>query len=120
MSSEYRNGELGTLVGAMCDGTITADETGRLDALLSSDEDARQFYNNYMFLHAELYSQHASVEAVEIGKDLGLHISDTESERAGASSPPSEDKPQPASQEFALRGRRWGWIAVAAALVGVA
>ena len=69
-----RNDELGRLVGAMCDGTITADDTGQLDALLTKDEEARRFYNNYMFLHAELYSQHASLEAVEKDGNCGLRI----------------------------------------------
>ena len=31
------NDELGRLVGAMCDGTITADDTEQLDALLTKD-----------------------------------------------------------------------------------
>ena len=35
MIGAYRNDELGRLVGAMCDGTITADDTGQLDALLT-------------------------------------------------------------------------------------
>src|SRR5215216_1150935 len=69
--------KLGRLVGAMCDGTITADDAGQLDALVTNNEEARRFYNNYMFLHAELYSQHASLGAVESEKgDCGLRISD--------------------------------------------
>src|SRR5438067_449622 len=111
MSSNYRNDELGRLVGTMCDGTITADETGRLDSLLAGDEEARQFYNNYMFLHAELYSQHASVEAVEsVGKcgvgsvECGVRVVDS-----------SEIKPQ-----SAIRNPKFvGWLAIAATLVGV-
>ena len=78
-----RNDELGRLVGAMCDGTITADDTGQLDALVTNDEEARRFYNNYMFLHAELYSQHASLEAVESGRISDLRIADCGLERAG-------------------------------------
>jgi hypothetical protein len=119
MNSNYRNGELCQLVGAVCDGTITADETGRLDTLLASNESARQFYNNYLFLHAELYSQHASVEAVEIGKDLGLRISDGEPEGAGASPMSVESQPQ-VPQVLPLSRKRRGWLAIAAALVGVA
>ena len=78
-----RNDELGRLVGAMCDGTITADDTEQLDALLTEDNDARRFYNNYMFLHAELYSQHVSLEAVELVEGSGANL-----ERAGSSSTP--------------------------------
>ena len=74
MSGTYQNGELGRLVGAMCDGTISADDTGQLDSLLTTDDNARQFYNNYMFLHAELYSQHAAGEPIA---DCGLRIADS-------------------------------------------
>src|SRR6267142_6574408 len=73
MSGAFRNDELGRLVGAMCDGTITAEDTGQLDALLTKNEEARRFYNNYMFLHAELYSQHAAAPIA----DLGLRIADS-------------------------------------------
>src|SRR2546423_1195564 len=93
MSANDPNGELGVLIGAMCDGTITADESGRLDTLLASNKNARQFYNNYMFLHAELYSQHASVEAVESDKDFGL-------ERVGSSSTLMEIASEPARQSI--------------------
>jgi hypothetical protein len=48
------------LIGAMCDGVITADEAAQLDSRLTHDLVARHFYNNYLFLHGELYSQHAA------------------------------------------------------------
>ena len=76
MIDERSNDELDGLLSRLCDGTITADDAGRLDALLSSDDAARQSYNNYMFLHAELYAQHASLEAVESGGSCGLRIAD--------------------------------------------
>ena len=82
-----RNSELGRLVGAMCDGTITADDAGQLDALVTTNEEARRFYNNYMFLHAELYSQHASLEVVEKVSDDGVNL-----ERGGALSTPPDSK----------------------------
>ena len=55
-----RDAELTRLIGAMCDGTITADEAAQLDSRLTHDVAARHFYNNYLFLHGELYSQHAA------------------------------------------------------------
>ena len=55
-----RDAELTRLIGAMCDGTITADEAAQLDSRLTRDVAARHFYNNYLFLHGELYSQHAA------------------------------------------------------------
>ena len=36
MSGAFRDDALERLVGAMCDGTITADDTGRLNALLTA------------------------------------------------------------------------------------
>jgi hypothetical protein len=98
--------ELGRLVGAMCDGTITADDTGHLDALLTKNGEARRFYNNYMFLHAELYSQHASLGAVKTGGAGGSGIA----ELADASS---------IATVIALSRKRVGWLAVAVAIVGV-
>ena len=77
--------ELGRLVGAMCDGAVSADDTEQLDLLLERNEEARRFYNNYMFLHAELYTQHVSLEVVESEEDLELRIAYCESERAGSS-----------------------------------
>ena len=66
--------DLDRLVGALCDGTLTADEYARLDVLLADDEDARQYYNDYMFLHAELYSQNAAVSEIA---DCELRIADS-------------------------------------------
>src|SRR5690606_19903341 len=37
------------------------------EAVLRESADARQCYNNYMFLHAELYAQHALLASVENG-----------------------------------------------------
>jgi hypothetical protein len=103
MNESNRNDELGRLVGAMCNGTISADESRQLDSLLTSDREARRFYNNYMFMHAELYSQHTSLEAVEIGNGR------------------SERQPLArVSEVTALSRKRYGWVAIAAALVGVA
>jgi ferric-dicitrate binding protein FerR (iron transport regulator) len=85
------------LVGAMCNGTITADEAAELDSMLTSNPAARAFYNNYAFMHGELYSQHAALAA---SRDCDVEMR------------------KPASSE----GRRpWAkWFAIAAALVGVA
>ena len=63
--------ELSRLVGAMCDGTITSDEAARLDVLVQQDAAAREFYNNYLFMHGELYSQHAAVDAGRDGRGSG-------------------------------------------------
>src|SRR3954453_8816309 len=91
-----RKDELERLIGAMCDGTITIEDTGLLDALVTKNEEARRFYNNYMFLHAELYSQHASLGAVET----------------------LAESHAPAYESFDRTPYRW--LALAAALIGVA
>src|SRR5690348_5879308 len=99
------NEELGRLAGAMCNGTITADETGQLDQLLAEDEAARQFYNNYMFLHAEMYSQHASLEAVESVELCGM---------------PSAEVDTLGRKSIVRNRKLLAWLAIAAGLVGVA
>lgn len=91
--------ELERLTAAMCNGTITAAEAGQLDELLKHDAAARAFYNNYLFLHGELYSQHAA-----LGAETEL--------RQEVSEPVAHRSPSP---------KAWSsWFAVAAALVGVA
>jgi hypothetical protein len=96
--------ELERLVGAMCEGTITEADAARLDERIQQDARAREFYNNYMFLHGELYSRHAA------GAEIGL----------GSSVEPSTGSGQ-GSQESEVAGSRWRqWFAIAAALVGVA
>src|SRR3954469_5520393 len=101
MIGAYRKDEVVRLVGAMCDGTITSDDTGQLDALLTKNEEARRFYNNYMFLHAELYSQHAAGPIA----NLGLRVVDS-------------NAPNPKSEIRTPKYARW--LAIAAALFGVA
>ncbi len=96
---------LDRLLGALCDGTLTADDYARLDALLANDDNARRFYNDYIFLHAELYSQHAAVGEIA---DIGLQIADSRS-----------DDLDPKSEIRNPKSRIW-WAAAAAALVGVA
>ena len=96
-----RERELNRLVGAMCDGTITSDETVQLDSRLQQDPAARQFYNNYLFLHGELYSQNA----------------------AGVNSLKSrvEGRGPEGKWAKAYRSNEWRrWVAIAAAVVGVA
>src|SRR3954463_9640633 len=94
MSTAYP--ELDHLLAALCNGTISADETARLDSLLEMNHDARRFYNNYMFLHAELYSQHASLEAVDVSAKASIPTADIRNRKA------------------------FHWLTIAAALVGVA
>ncbi|HEY2760677.1 MAG TPA: FecR domain-containing protein, partial [Pirellulales bacterium] len=96
MSSDAKS-DLMRLVGALCDGTISADDARELDSRLTSDSAARAFYNNYVFMHGELYSQHA---ALDVGKSPNVEI-----------------------RQSAESGRPvvWPkWLAIAAALVGVA
>src|SRR4051794_24101250 len=88
--------ELERLIGATCNGTISVEDSARLDSLLQTRHEACRFYNNYMFLHAEMYAQHASSEPAEILL-------------ASQSLPRESGKPA------------WlKWLAVAAAFVGVA
>lgn len=99
--------ELDCLMSRLCDGTISGNEAAQLDILLTNDEAARQSYNNYMFLHAELFAQHASLEAVEIDGSCGLRIADCEL---------AESNPQSEIQN----PKRIPWWAIAASIIGVA
>lgn len=129
--------DLSELLNRLCAGTIGEEETRQLDDVLVSDRDARRFYNDYMFLHAELYAQHASVEAVENGASCGLPATagelpldcgldevgnvalgedDPAHLRLASDSGRAWHNPQSES-----RGRKgFQWWAIAAAIVGVA
>ncbi|MEX2091669.1 MAG: FecR domain-containing protein [Pirellulales bacterium] len=103
MTQIVSNDELQRLVGEFCHGTLSVADGDLLDAVLAGDSEARQFYNNYMFLHAELYSQHASVGCEE----LAARIEEREAELARSSL-------------LAPRRSRLSWLAIAAAILGVA
>ncbi len=92
-----RESELLRLVGAMCDGTITTDEAATLDSMITSDAAARAFYNNYVFMHGELYSRHVALGACDVTEIEPVNL-------VGAAR--------------SVGGYRW--LAIAAALVGVA
>jgi hypothetical protein len=97
------NDELDRLLGEFCHGTLSDDDGALLDAALASDADARQFYNNYMFLHAELYTQLASVGC----ESLAARIEEREAEYVRS----SLLVPRPA---------QFSWLAIAATILGVA
>jgi hypothetical protein len=109
VSADGWNDELGGLMSALCDGTLSDAGCARLDSLVTTDEAARQCYNNYMFLHAELFSQHACE------RGAGSHPERTRQEViafpiAAASNP----------QSAVRNTRSVAWPAIAAAVVGVA
>jgi ferric-dicitrate binding protein FerR (iron transport regulator) len=106
MVSELHD-ELGRLLGGLCDGTLTADAYQRLDELVQSDQEARRFYNNYMFMHAALYSQHAAVETAIPRNGQSLDSSSL----LGNPHAPAESVARPAWRR---------WLLTAAALIGVA
>jgi hypothetical protein len=107
MASELHE-ELDRLLGGLCDGTLTADGYRRLDGFVQSDDDARRFYNNYMFMHAALYSQHATVE----------HVAQTSGQSLDSVSLLGE--PSHPTFRGGARPRWYSLLAIAAALVGVA
>lgn len=104
---------LDRLLGSLCDGTLTADDYARLDALLQGDDEARRFYNDYMFVHAELYSQHAAtaeMTAPDGHQSLRIPDSHVAAAELARSAHPADVR---------TRSRFW-WAAAAAAIVGVA
>ncbi len=107
--------ELQDLLGKLCNGLITNDEVHRLDAVLSQEETARQAYNNYMFLHAELFAQHASLEAPQDGQSCEPWTADCGLEAPTASTNTARTKPSPAHSK-----RQFPWWTLAAMVLGVA
>jgi len=95
--------ELFRLLAEHCHGTITDADGAALDALLAADAESREIYNNYMFLHAELYTQSASMDC----ETLAAKIEQSELDLAAAAlmTPPASRVP---------------WLALAATLLGVA
>ena len=61
MNTTFKSHELNRLISDFCNGTSSEADVRRLDTLLEGDESARQIYNNYMFLHAALYADHACI-----------------------------------------------------------
>jgi hypothetical protein len=107
MASELHE-ELNRLVGALCDGTLTAEDYHRLDEFVQADVEARRFYNNYMFMHAALYSQHVAVEPALPSNGQALDSMSLLAEMPTGSAEPGT---RPASRR---------WLLLAAALIGVA
>jgi ferric-dicitrate binding protein FerR (iron transport regulator) len=96
--------DLHRLVGEFCHGTITEADAALLNAALESDPQAREFYNNYMFLHAELFTQHVCVEQDEHTTACGI---------------PAADASRP-SKVSAVRPGGRSWFALAAAIAAIA
>jgi hypothetical protein len=94
--------ELHRLVGELCHGTLSEEDSAVLDAALENDAHAREFYNNYLFLHAELYSQCASVGC----ESLVARIEQREAEMSR-------------NLFFAPPAPRLAWWAIAATLLAV-
>jgi hypothetical protein len=92
-----RDNELLRLVGAICDGTITDNESATLNGMITTDAAARAFYNNYVFMHGELYSRHVKLGACDVPVIEVQKVADNS------------------------RSVNWrNWLAIAAALIGVA
>lgn len=93
--------EMDRLLGDFCSGTLDQQGFERLESLLERDESARCVYNNYLFLHAELYAQHAD-PALLTSDDALVALSG------------------PGTLFDGRRPRRTFSLAVAVALIGVA
>lgn len=103
MTNSFSNDELHRLLGDYCHGTISAADAEALNAALESDPAARQFYNNYMFLHAELFTQLANMDCEE----LHARMKEDEAELARSVDEPAK-----------RTGRMW--LALAATVLAVA
>lgn len=103
MTMSNPHDELERLVSSYCHGTLTEEEAATLNSLLETDASAREFYNNYMFLHAELYTQSASIGC----ESLVARMEEREVEIARA-------------VLLAERRMPHAWLAIAASLIAVA
>lgn len=104
--------ELRRLLDALANGELTAEDRRRLDARLSGDADARRAYLGYMGLEAELFARHAA-GAPQTGSAAGLGPAPAACSSAAAALAMTTPGRPPAP-------RALGWLALAAALVGVA
>jgi hypothetical protein len=101
-----QSAELNRLVGDFCNGTSSETDVARLDAILESDESARHFYNNYMYLHAALYADHASIPLDEADNRACLNEEVASRDGSGAAR--------------ARTATTRSWFVLAASLIGVA
>ena len=111
MTMQWSPDRLLDAIGQLCNGTIGEVDGRELDELLAEDPQARRLYTNYMWMHACLYAEGGSLSdhADENTADgARLHF---EQEHRHALSNPSPGR--------SLRGKGM-WLAVAAALLGVA
>jgi FecR protein len=113
MNADLRD-ELDRLVSGVCENTLTSADCERLDCLLRSHDEARRFYNDCLFLHAELYSQHAAFDFGEFGSG-GCNLLEEGSQFTPVQLAPA----QLASRNSRGIGRLARW-SVAAAVVAVA
>jgi hypothetical protein len=68
-----RQEELYALLGDLCNGTLTPQQLARLDSLLHSDPAVREFYWNYMSLHADLsWRESAAAALAQRAPQMGL------------------------------------------------
>jgi hypothetical protein len=66
--------ELWDLASGACNGTLSAEDQSRLDALLAADETARHFYGFYMLMHAELVWRGRGAAAVPSGRRWAVSL----------------------------------------------
>lgn len=62
--------ELGELTAALCDGELTPQRAARLEELIGASAAAREYFRDYVLLHAELCWE-CAVEKPAAGRELG-------------------------------------------------
>lgn len=89
MQEKYSETELRGLLAALCDEQIESEEYARLEYLLRDDPAARQFYYDYMALHAELSWSNAAGESEKTLLSIEVNSEDatTAKEIRGDTSP---------------------------------
>lgn len=70
MNSNNPSPEFRELVARLCDGELTPDEAQRLEAIASTDDEAMQYYLQYLDLHGTM-RRYATAEGAPQGAPLG-------------------------------------------------
>jgi FecR protein len=110
VNTTFKSHEMNRLVSDFCNGTSSEADIHRLDSLLEGDESARQIYNNYMFLHAALYADHACIP-----------LDDDETGAAKCAPGNDQQAVRPRSAAAKIHSSiRTSWIVLAASFIGIA
>ena len=117
MAERFNHDELSDLLKALSDGTLSPEESERLDSILKEDAEARAFYLRYMNVDALLGWRLGPVPEVPLASDR--ESLENDKLRSAQVEMPSAERSNTSTKPG--KKRRWlGGLAVCAMLAGVA